>query len=60
MSLAGADVVRYVTTTTMRLSVTLTDAQYRALQAAARKLQIPISELLRRILDEWRMTKRKN
>jgi len=40
--------------TTVRQSVTLTKPQYDVLRAEAERLGITVSDLVRRIVDEWR------
>lgn len=43
---------------TVRQSVTLTKPQHEALMAEAARMGLTVSDLIRRIVDEWR-TKRK-
>ncbi|MDA8251105.1 MAG: ribbon-helix-helix protein, CopG family [Rhodospirillales bacterium] len=42
---------------TSRQSVTLTNPQRKVLEAEAKRLGISVSDLIRRIIDEWRLSK---
>ena len=44
--------------TTVRTSLTLTKPQHDVLKAEADKLGITVSDLIRRIVDEWRAKRR--
>ena len=40
--------------TTLRTSITLTKPQHEALRVEAKRLGITISDLIRRVVDNWR------